>query len=66
MSKPVVNFCHCGTEEAWQKHREDYHEMNCVIPGTIYVSKNGLCLVTSQEWVDWLMGRTEKIPDTKG
>lgn len=60
----LITFCHCGTEEMWQKYRENdrYAGMNLIVPGTIYVSETGLCLVTSQEWVDWLTGKTECPP----
>lgn len=62
MSRPIVSFCRCGTKESWEKARKGYTEMNHVVPGEIYVSDDGLCLVTSQEWVDWLTGRTDIPP----
>lgn len=61
--RKVVTFCRCGTEEQWIKNRDRYGSMHHVVPGTIYVSEEGLCLVTSQEWVEWLMGRSEHLPD---
>ena len=63
----IVTFCRCGTEESWKRHREngEYAGMNLVVPGTVYVSETGICLVTSQEWVDWLTGETEDIPISK-
>lgn len=60
--RPQVSFCRCGTEKEWNMHQRQYSGMNRVVPGTIYVSERGLCLVTSQEWVDWLTGKTDKIP----
>lgn len=62
MGIPVVTFCRCGTKESWEKAHKNYSGMNHIIPATIYVSDTGLCLVTSQEWVDWLTGRTAEIP----
>lgn len=58
----MVTFCHCGTQESWNKMKRSYHGMNHIIPATVYVSDNGICLVTSQEWADWLTGKTDEIP----
>lgn len=58
-----VEFCRCGTPEEWENARQAYQDAYRVVPATIYVSEHGLCLVTSSSWVDWLMGRTDVIPD---
>lgn len=63
MARPVVTFCRCGTQEQWNKCKDSYPGMHHIIPGTIYISNNGICLVTSQEWADWLTGKVTDIPD---
>lgn len=58
----VVSFARCGTMEQWERHKNEYPGVYNVMPATIYVSDAGLCLVTSQEWVDWLTGKREEAP----
>lgn len=60
----LVTYARCGTEESWEKHKEEYPGSYHVIPASVYVSETGICLVTSKEWVDWLLGKTDKIPNT--
>lgn len=54
----------CGTSEQWKIHENDriYHGM-VRIPGAIYTNGSGICLVTSQNWVDYLTERTDKMPE---
>ena len=60
-----MRFLKCGTKEDWERHREKYPGMYQVVPATIFISENGLCLVTSKEWTDWLLGETDNIPSTQ-
>lgn len=66
---PISNtiiFGKCGTPEQWEKYKENYPDMYVPIPATIYVSQSGCCLVTSQEWVDWLQRKTDVMPTNIG
>ena len=55
----------CGTIEDWNKHPE-LHVMTHITPAEIYIDKNNICLITSQEWSDWLKGKTQIVPTAKG
>lgn len=59
---PCVSFAKCGTEEEWARYKQHYPDVHKVMPGTLYVNEFGICLVTSQEWVNWLLGKTDTIP----
>lgn len=64
--RPRVSFARCGTQQQWDKKRDQYSDMCQVIPGTLYVNREGICLVTSQEWTDWLLGKTSSMPENEG
>lgn len=61
-NRPRVSFARCGTQEEWDRYKYQYTDMCQVIPGTLYVNKEGICLVTSREWADWLHGKREDMP----
>ena len=48
----------------WDKYRNQYSVYR-VIPAKVYINKQGICLVTSQEWCDWLWGKTDEIPEVE-
>lgn len=60
-----VNICRCGTPESWEEYRKNHPELSPVIPAKVYVGENSIYLVTSQEWVDWLTGKTMDRPQRK-
>lgn len=64
--KPSITFAKCGTQEEWDKAKVNYADMCKVIPGTLYINKDGLCLVTSREWSDWLQGKRIYMPENEG
>ena len=64
MGRPVT-FARCGTHEQWEICKSQYTNTYHVMPATVYVGEEGICLITSQEWVDWLTGKIEDIPNNK-
>ena len=65
IEKPRIDHEICGTQEQWDK-RPDLHDKTYrIIPAKIYVNKTDLYLVTSQEWCDWLHGKTDKVPEVE-
>lgn len=61
--RPRVTFAKCGTQESWERYQSSYPDAAQVIPATIYINKCGIFLITSKEWVDWLLGNRENRPD---
>ena len=62
MARPIIQFAKCGTPEIWERQKHNYN-VHKVIPATLYICETGICVVTSQEWADWMLGRTDKIPE---
>ena len=56
-----VQYLRCGTADSLKRNErilDDYH----AVPGSLYINKTGVIFVTSQEWVDWLTGKTKCVP----
>lgn len=64
MGRPI-DYARVGTRDSWERNKEKYPGSYHVVPASLYVSETGICLVTSQDWVDWLLGRTDEIPGTE-
>lgn len=64
MNKPYVTYARCETKESFEMNKNKYPNNYQVIPAEIYVDKEGICLVTSQEWCDWLCGKRDDIPNS--
>ena len=62
MARPIIEFAKCGTEEMWELNKHKYNVQQ-VIPATLYICETGICVVTSKEWTDWMLGITDKIPE---
>lgn len=56
MNRPRVRQCLCGTK------KDDIPESYKQIPGTLYVNYNGIYVVTTEEWVNWLQGKNNTMP----
>lgn len=60
--------CTCGTRESFAKHANEarFQGMAKVIPAEVYISEGStgmsLHIIISQEWEDWLMGKTDEMP----
>ena len=61
MGRPVIQFANCGTPESWERTKHNFN-VHKVIPATLYICDTGICVITSQEWVNWMVGRASEIP----
>ena len=61
-----IYFANCGTPEEWEIHKQKYPGMYKVVPATVYIKDGGICLITSESWRDWILGKTDNIPVEKG
>lgn len=66
MEKRSIKFCHCGTEEDFEKFKGqgNYTDMHEVTLVRVYINDKGVCIVTSKEWADWMQNITTAVPDS--
>ena len=62
MGRPIIQFAKCGTQESWESNKHIYNVQK-VIPATLYICDTGIFVITSQEWVSWMIGITDKMPE---
>jgi len=59
----LITSAKVGTAEDWLKHRNKLN-VHIVIPATFYADEyGGIYLVTTEEWKNYFLGKSNKMPD---
>ena len=55
----------CVTEEAWHLHKDIQSTSVPIIPASVYMTDDGIYLVTSEKWVNYIKNMTDTTPKSK-
>ena len=62
----IMTNVSCGTPESWEKfvwNNQPIDWVNIPIYDVKVDNRRKVYIITSQEWCNWLAGRSDKLPD---